>query len=67
MKSGKYKIFEEQYTREDIKRLRRSKTTNKTPHAHDTKSALNYWFKCENKKYFLIYYYDRLRLMLGIN
>ncbi|MGH6847139.1 MAG: radical SAM protein [Methylocella sp.] len=66
LKSGKYKILDMQYTREDIKRLRKLKSTNKTPHSH-TKSTSNHWFRCEDKKYFMIYYYNRLRMMLGIN
>ncbi len=67
VKNGKYKIIDKTYTRDDIKRLRKSQSLNKRPDAHDTKGAANYWFRCEDKKYFLIYYWDRLRLLLGMN
>ena len=66
VKSGKYKILDTQYTREDIKRLRKLQNTNKTPQVH-TKRGSNFWFWCEDKKYFFIYYYDLLRTRLGIN
>ena len=66
VKRGNYKIMDARYTREDIERIRKAPTTNKSPQSH-TKKSSNHWFRCDDKKYYLIYIYDRLRMRLGIN
>ncbi len=67
MRDNNYKIFDQKLTRDDITRLRKLKNTNQLPHAHDVHSKDHYWFKCEDKMYYMIYYYDRLLLKLGLN
>jgi hypothetical protein len=90
VKSGKFRIFDQQLTREDIKRLRNSKATNKNPQSHtnssqnhllsvlekmwtmfmgrfETNTIKNHWLHLDDKRYLLIYFYDRVRMMLGIN
>lgn len=66
MRSGKVKIFDQQYTREDIKRLRKQSNINDKPFRH-TSPTVNHWFRCEDKRYVLIFFYYRLKMMLGIN
>jgi hypothetical protein len=66
VRNGKYEILDTQYTREDIKRMRKTKHVNKDPQKH-TPHGSNYWFRCEDKKYFAIYYYNWMKMKLGIN
>jgi hypothetical protein len=67
LKNGKYKIIDHEYTREDIKRIRKLASTNKAPQSHTKKNKSDHWFRCDDKRYLMIDFYVRLKMRLGIN
>jgi hypothetical protein len=67
VRKGNYRILDVEYTREDIKRIRKQNSTNKAPQSHTKKDNSSHWFRCDDKRYLMIYFYNLLKMKLGIN
>jgi hypothetical protein len=66
VRNGKYRVLDAVYTREDIKRMKKERRTNKSPYRH-TPTGANYWFKCAHKPYYYgLFYFNMLRMRLGL-
>jgi hypothetical protein len=65
-KAGKLRVINDEITAEDIERLRKLPSLNKTPFVHTVLQRQHYWFRAP-LKYHLLGLFDRLRMALGIN